>query len=63
VIARFGQDKPVFAYNMNCVDTVEDRMQVLKQGKRAIADAVLNEGEAALAKLSGNELLALFAGG
>lgn len=57
---RIGQDKPVFVYEMGCVDTVEDRMQQLKQRKKAIADAVLDEGEAALGRLTGAELLALF---
>ena len=57
---RIGQDKPVFVYELSCINTVEDKMQKLKDRKRAIADAVLDEGEAALGRLSGAELLELF---
>lgn len=57
---RIGQDKPVFVYELSCINTVEDKMQKLKERKRAIADAVLDEGEAALGRLSGAELLELF---
>jgi SNF2 family DNA or RNA helicase len=59
---RIGQDKPVFVYELNCTGTVEERMQALKARKRAIADAVLATGEAALESLAADDLLALFAG-
>jgi SNF2 family DNA or RNA helicase len=59
---RIGQDKPVFVYELNCVGTVEEKMLALKTRKRAVADAVLARGEAALESLTAEDLLALFAG-
>ncbi|MEO6064484.1 MAG: DEAD/DEAH box helicase, partial [Lysobacterales bacterium] len=58
---RIGQDKPVFVYELNCVGTVEEKMQALKARKRAVADAVLATGEAALESLGPDDLMALFA--
>jgi superfamily II DNA or RNA helicase len=60
---RIGQDKPVFVYELTCSGTVEERMQSLKARKRAVAEAVLAGGEAALSSLSADDLLALFAPG
>ena len=57
---RIGQDKPVFVYELQCVGTVEEKMAQLKQRKRAIADAVLSDGESAIGKLDAAALLALF---
>ena len=60
---RIGQDKPVFVYQLVCRDTVEERMQGLKQRKRAIADAVLGGDDAAIDRLEAADLVALFAPG
>ncbi|HWT15940.1 MAG TPA: DEAD/DEAH box helicase [Patescibacteria group bacterium] len=57
---RIGQDKPVFIYELQCRGTVEERMHVLKQRKREIADAVLEHGEATLSTLAAEDLLTLF---
>jgi len=57
---RIGQDKPVFIYEMQCRGTVEERMNVLKQKKREIADSVLEHGEATLSALAADDLLKLF---
>ncbi len=57
---RIGQDKPVFVYELTCTGTVEEKMAALKARKKAIADAVLAGGEAAIEKLGSNDLLALF---
>lgn len=57
---RIGQDKPVFIYELQCRGTVEERMSVLKQKKREIADAVLEHGEATLSTISAEDLLTLF---
>jgi SNF2 family DNA or RNA helicase len=43
---RIGQDKPVMVYRLVAHDTVEERILVLQEKKRAIAEAVLGEGGA-----------------
>lgn len=41
---RIGQDKPVFVYKLITEGTVEEKIQALKEKKKAIADAILSEG-------------------
>ncbi len=43
---RIGQDKPVMVYRLVAHDTVEERILVLQEKKRAIAEAALGEGGA-----------------
>jgi len=39
---RIGQDKPVFVYRLVAEDTIEGKMQVLKDRKRALADGLFD---------------------
>ncbi|HEY0949898.1 DEAD/DEAH box helicase [Nocardioides sp.] len=53
---RIGQTKPVQVHRMITRGTVEDKVAELLTRKRALADAVLSRGEAALTELSDDEL-------
>jgi len=55
---RIGQDKPVMVYRMVARDTVEERILVLQERKRALADAALSEAGGAAA-ITREDLLAL----
>ncbi|WP_338676043.1 DEAD/DEAH box helicase [Streptomyces sp. SCSIO 30461] len=53
---RIGQTQPVQVHRLIAEGTVEDRIAELLLSKRALADAVLGSGEAALTELSDREL-------
>ncbi|QYJ03456.1 DEAD/DEAH box helicase [Nocardioides panacisoli] len=53
---RIGQDKPVQVHRMVTRGTIEERVADLLTRKRALADAVLARGEAALTELDDEEL-------
>ncbi len=53
---RIGQTKPVQVHRMIARGTVEEKIAELLTRKRALADAVLARGEAALTELSNEEL-------
>ncbi len=53
---RIGQTKPVFAYRLVARDTVEERILELQARKRALADAILNEGGVGLRGLTREDL-------
>lgn len=53
---RIGQTKPVQVHRLITEGTVEDRIAVMLESKRALAEAVLASGEAALTELSDAEL-------
>ncbi len=55
---RIGQDKPVMVVRMIAKDTVEERILLLQEKKRALADAALGQGTTA-AGLTREDLLAL----
>jgi SNF2 family DNA or RNA helicase len=57
---RIGQDKPVFVYRLVAKDTVEERILVLQDKKRAVAEAALGQAGQAAA-ITRDDLLALFA--
>lgn len=44
-VHRIGQDKPVFVHRLVAAGTVEERILALQDRKRALADALLKEGE------------------
>ncbi|MEU3776793.1 DEAD/DEAH box helicase [Streptomyces sp. NPDC032472] len=53
---RIGQDQPVQVHRIIAEGTVEDRIAELLEAKRALAEAVLGSGEAALTELTDREL-------
>ncbi|QES52759.1 ATP-dependent helicase [Streptomyces venezuelae] len=58
---RIGQTQPVQVHRIIAEGTVEDRIAELLERKRALADAVLAGGEAALTELTDAELAELVA--
>ena len=58
---RIGQDRPVTVQKLVTAGTVEERIAALLDDKRALADAVVGEGEAWLTELSNEELRSLIA--
>ncbi|MFE0811071.1 DEAD/DEAH box helicase [Streptomyces sp. NPDC058794] len=53
---RIGQTQPVQVHRLITEGTVEDRIADMLRSKRALADAVLGTGEAALTELTAREL-------
>ncbi|MFJ3502902.1 MULTISPECIES: DEAD/DEAH box helicase [unclassified Streptomyces] len=53
---RIGQTRPVQVHRLIAEGTVEDRIADMLRAKRALADAVLGSGEAALTELTDREL-------
>ncbi|KAA1421985.1 DEAD/DEAH box helicase [Nocardioides humilatus] len=53
---RIGQTRPVQVHRMVTRGTIEERVAALLDRKRALADAVLARGEAALTELSNEDL-------
>ncbi|MBT2366672.1 DEAD/DEAH box helicase [Streptomyces sp. ISL-10] len=53
---RIGQTQPVQVHRLIAEGTVEDRIAEMLTAKRALADAVLGSGEAALTELTDREL-------
>jgi hypothetical protein len=53
---RIGQTRPVQVHRLMTEGTIEDRIAAMLAAKRALADAVLTGGEAALTELSDAEL-------
>ncbi|AWW40917.1 DEAD/DEAH box helicase [Streptomyces cadmiisoli] len=56
---RIGQDRPVQVHRLIAEGTIEDRIADMLTRKRALADAVLGSGEAALTELTDAELAGL----
>jgi superfamily II DNA or RNA helicase len=53
---RIGQNRRVFAYRLIARDTVEEKVLELQKSKRDLADAILNEDNSVLGKLSREDL-------
>lgn len=53
---RIGQTRPVQVHRLIAEGTIEDRIAAMLSSKRALADAVLTAGEAALTELTDSEL-------
>ena len=58
---RIGQTRPVVAYRLIAQDTIEARVRELQERKRALADALFDEGRGGLAGLTRDDLETLFA--
>lgn len=56
---RIGQDRPVQVHRMICEGTVEDRIAVLLERKRELAERVVGGGEGWITELGDDELAAL----
>ena len=57
---RIGQERPVIVYRLVAPDTVEERILVLQDKKRALFEAALGDASSA-AGLTREDLLALLA--
>ena len=53
---RIGQTQPVQVHRLITEGTIEDRIAEMLESKRALADAILGSGEAALTELTDREL-------
>ncbi len=58
---RIGQRRDVQVHKLVCVGTLEERIDQLLQKKRALADAIVQDGEGWMTELSTNQLRELFA--
>jgi helicase-like protein len=59
---RIGQDKPVFVYRLVASGTIEEKMDELKTGKRALADSLFDQEGRIGSALTEEDLRALFEG-
>lgn len=57
---RIGQTKNIFAYRLICKDTIEEKMLILQERKRALASDLVSEDNAFLKKLTREDIAFLF---
>lgn len=57
---RIGQTKNIFAYRLICKDTIEEKMLILQERKRALASDLVSEDSAFLKKLTQDDIAFLF---
>ena len=57
---RLGREQPVFVYKLLCDDTIEERIEAMKEHKSDLADAMLGDAVAPLSRLDGDDLRKLF---
>ena len=53
---RMGQTKSVMAYRMICENTVEEKILVLQQSKRDLADAIISNDKSLISELTFDDL-------
>ncbi len=53
---RIGQTKNIFAYRLICKDTIEEKMLVLQERKRALATELVSDDNAFLKKLTKEDI-------
>jgi SNF2 family DNA or RNA helicase len=56
---RIGQDKHVFAYKMICKNTIEEKILLLQQKKKSIANELINIESGVLKKLTKDDVMDL----
>ena len=57
---RIGQDKAIFAYKMICKDSIEEKIILLQQKKKSIANELISEDASFVKKLTKEDLEYLF---
>jgi superfamily II DNA or RNA helicase len=57
---RIGQDKPVFVYKLVTVGSIEEKIVALQERKAQLANAILSDDGANVAKFSAEEIESLF---
>ncbi|WP_332733925.1 DEAD/DEAH box helicase [Flavihumibacter sp.] len=57
---RIGQTKNVFAYQMICKDSIEEKIVALQQRKRSLSNALVTEEEGFIKQLTEEDLAYLF---
>jgi len=53
---RIGQTKNIFAYRMICKDTIEEKMLLLQERKRALANELVSDDNAFLKRLTKDDI-------
>ncbi|EKF55592.1 SNF2-related protein [Galbibacter marinus] len=57
---RIGQDQKVFAYNMICKDTIEEKIMALQEKKQILSDEVVSDDSNFLKSLTADDIAFLF---
>jgi non-specific serine/threonine protein kinase len=57
---RIGQTKNIFAYRLICKDTLEEKMLLLQEHKRALANELVSDDNAFLRRLTKDDIAFLF---
>ncbi|WP_202802607.1 helicase-related protein [Galbibacter marinus] len=57
---RIGQDQKVFAYNMICKDTIEEKIMAIQERKQIISDEVVADDGNFLKSLTAEDITFLF---
>lgn len=57
---RIGQDQKVFAYNMICKDTIEEKIMALQEKKQILSDEVVSDDSNFLKSLTAEDIAFLF---
>ena len=57
---RIGQRKDVMVYRFVCIDTVEEKVAAMIEGKRDLAERIVGSGEGWIADMSNEQLIELF---
>lgn len=57
---RIGQVNNIFAYRMICKDTIEDKILVLQEGKRALAKDLITDDTGFVKSLTREDVEYLF---
>ncbi len=59
-VHRIGQDQNVFAYNMICRDTIEEKIRILQEKKQALSEEVISSDQGLLKQLTEEDIAFLF---